>query len=90
MSAPQASKTDLINALAQKHEVSKATAELWINTVLEGISQFAIGNKLIIRSFGTFEVKHKPAGTARNPRTGQPVEVAARDVLTFKAAKQKA
>lgn len=90
MSASQASKTDLINALAQKHEVSKATAEIWVNTVLDTIGDLAIGQKLILRGFGTFEVKHKPAGTARNPRTGVPVEVAARSVLTFKAAKPSA
>lgn len=90
MSAPQASKSDLINALAQKHDISRGTAETWVNTILATIGELATDQKLILRGFGTFEVKRKPARTARNVRTGLPVEVAARDVLTFKAAKPKA
>lgn len=90
MSAPQASKTDLIDLIAQKHDVGRNAAEAMIRAVLDGITQIATGNKLVIRGFGTFEVKHKSARTARNVRTGLPVEVPARDVLTFKASKTKA
>ena len=90
MSVPQASKTELINHISQKHDVSKATAEIWVNAILGAIGELATSQKLIIRGFGTFEVKHKAARTARNLRTGLPVEVAPRDVLTFKAAKTKA
>lgn len=89
MSAPQASKSDLINLIALKNEVSKATAEIWVNAVLGAIPEMAVGQKLILKGFGTFEVKHKAARTARNLRTGMPVEVAARDVLTFKASRPK-
>lgn len=89
MSAPQASKTDLIKNVAHRLDTSEADAAKAVEAVLEGISMWAKGNKLIIRGFGTFEVKHKPARTARNPGTGQPVEVAAHDVLTFKAARPK-
>lgn len=90
MSAPQASKGDLIATIARENDVGKATAELWIDLVLGSITALAVGQKLIIRGFGTFEVKNKLARTARNIRTGLPVEVPARSVLTFKAAKAKA
>ena len=89
MSAPQASKTDLIDLISQKHDMGRNSAEAMIRAVLDGITDLATGNKLILRGFGTFEVKHKAARTARNVRTGMPVEVPARDVLTFKAAKTK-
>lgn len=84
-----ASTTDLINALSQKADIGRNTAEATVRCVLEAIKELSVGQKLIIRGFGTFEVKHKPARTARNVRTGLPVEVPARDVLTFKAAKAK-
>lgn len=90
MSAPQASKTDLIKNVAARLDETEATAAKAVEAVLEGISMWAASNKLIIRGFGTFEVKHKPARTARNVRTGLPVDVPARSVLTFKAAKPKA
>jgi len=89
MSAPQASKTDLIKKVAIQLDTTETAAAKAVEAVLEGIGMWAKSNKLIIRGFGTFEVKHKPARTARNVRTGLPVEVAARDVLTFKAAKAK-
>jgi len=90
MSAPQASKTDLIKNVAHRLDTTDAEAGKAVEAVLEGIAMWAKENKLIIRGFGTFEVKHKPARTARNMRTGMPVDVPARDVLTFKAAKPKA
>lgn len=90
MSAPKASTTDLINMISQKHDIGRNAAEACVRHVLEGIKELAVGQKLILRGFGTFEVKHKAARTARNVHTGLPVDVPARDVLTFKAAKAKA
>lgn len=43
-------------------------------------------NKLSLRGFGFFESKHKPARTARNPKTGEPVQVAAKQRVTFKTS----
>lgn len=89
MSAPQASKTDLINHVAKSAICHSSDAQRLVEAVLDGIAELSAGKKLILRGFGTFEVKHKAARTARNVRTGLPVEVAARDVLTFKPAKAK-
>lgn len=90
MSAPTASKTDLIGLVARNLNTTEAQAAKAVEGVLAGIAGWASDHKLIIRGFGTFEVKNRPARTARNVRTGLPVEVPARDVLTFKAAKPKA
>jgi DNA-binding protein HU-beta len=48
----------------------------------------ASGDSLILRGFGTFKRSTKAAKTARNPRTGAPVAVPARTVLSFSASKQ--
>lgn len=90
MSASQASKSDLIKAVGEKTLWPENTSTQAVNATLEAIAKLATGQKLILRGFGTFEVKHKAARTGRNVRTGMPVEVPARDVLTFKAAKTKA
>jgi len=90
MSVPQASKTDLIRNVAARLDETEATAAKAVEAVLEGIAMWATNHKLIIRGFGTFEVKQRPARTARNLKTGLPVEVPARSVITFKAAKARA
>jgi nucleoid DNA-binding protein len=46
------------------------------------------GDKLIVKGFGTFSRKLKAARTARNPQTGDTIDIPARSVLAFKASKQ--
>ena len=45
------------------------------------------GDKVAIPSLGTFEIKERAARTGHNPRTGEKVEIAAKKVPAFKAAK---
>ena len=47
----------------------------------------ARGDGIELRGFGTFKVRHRKARTGRNPRTGEPVEVPARDVPVFKPSR---
>jgi DNA-binding protein HU-beta len=91
MSAPKASKTDLINVVAQKATINNGAASATVEAVLAGIAELSAGGqKLVIRGFGTFETKTRAARTGRNPQTGLPVEIPASTALTFKAAKPKA
>lgn len=46
------------------------------------------GNRIEIRGFGVFEVKRRGARTCKNPRTGESVEVPARNVVIFKPSKK--
>ena len=46
------------------------------------------GKDISIAGFGTFKVKTRKARKGRNPRTGAAVDIAAKKVITFKAAKQ--
>jgi DNA-binding protein HU-beta len=50
--------------------------------VMERVSA---GERVIVTGFGTFERTSRPARTARNPRTGQPVEVPAAEVPRFRS-----
>ena len=45
------------------------------------------GEKIAIANLGTFEVRERAARTGKNPRTGEAVEIAAKRIPAFKAAK---
>lgn len=47
----------------------------------------AAGDKVQLLGFGTFEKRERPARTARNPRTGETIEIAAASVPAFKPGK---
>ena len=81
-------KSELINALAAKTEISKKDAEKALNAFVETISgSLAKGEKVQLIGFGTFDVKKRPARTARNPRTGAEIKISASKAPAFKAGK---
>lgn len=85
------SKGNLIDTLAEQQGITKTAATAQIDAVLQLIGNAAVtGEKIIIKGFGTFEMKTRAARTGRNPQTGLPVEIPATTTLTFKAAKPKA
>jgi len=81
-------KSELITALADKTELSKKDAEKVLNAFTDAISaSLAKGDKVQLIGFGTFDVKKRPARTARNPRTGEEIKIAASKAPAFKAGK---
>jgi len=81
-------KTELIAALAGKAELSKKDAEKALNAFVEVVSDaMKAGDKVQLVGFGTFESKQRPARTARNPRTGEAVKIAASKTVSFKVGK---
>lgn len=83
------SKSDLVAAVALKLSLSRAVVDSVVDALTERVAiETAAGNAVAIRGFGTFKVKERPARQARNPRTGETVEVAASSRLEFKAAKK--
>ncbi len=79
-------KTELVAAVAAKTELSKKNAEKAVAAVLETVAEtLAAGEKVQLVGFGTFEAREREARTAKNPRTGETVEVAASRVPAFKA-----
>lgn len=79
-------KTELVAAVAAKTELSKKNAEKAVAAVLDTVAEtLAAGEKVQLVGFGTFELREREARTAKNPRTGETVEVAASRVPAFKA-----
>ena len=81
-------KTELVNAMAEKAEISKKDAEAAVAAVTETITKaLCEGDKVQLVGFGTFEVRTRDARTGKNPRTGEVIEIAATKVAAFKAGK---
>lgn len=81
-------KSDLAAALVGTLGITKKHASEAIDAVFGQIVRDAVGGKKVrIHGFGTFQVKHREARKARNPVTGEEVDVSAKDVLVFKASK---
>ena len=81
-------KSELIAALADKTKLSKKDAEKVLDTFVDTVSDtLSKGEKVQLIGFGTFDVKNRPARTARNPRTGAEIKIAASKAPAFKAGK---
>ena len=77
-------KRDLIDAISGRLGDKKSAAEA-LNAVLDTIQEaVANGDKVSITGFGVFEKSERPARTARNPATGDPIQVAASSVPKFR------
>jgi len=81
-------KTELVNSVAEKAEMTKKDAEKVVNAVFTSIEEaLGKGDKVQLVGFGTFEVKERAARTGRNPKTGEEISIAATKVPVFKAGK---
>ena len=81
-------KAELTAAIVKKTGFTKKDAEKALGTVTEVIAEaLAAGEKVQVVGFGSFEVRNRPARVARNPRTGEAVEIAASKAPAFKAGK---
>src|SRR5262249_36725278 len=82
-------KSELIDALAARSELTKARAELVVNCGFDAMTEApprGEGNE--IRGFGSFRVRPYKPYSGRNPRTGEPVEVPAKRLPFFKVGKE--
>lgn len=81
-------KTELTAALAANAGLSKKDAEKALNAFVDVVTEtLSKGDKVQVVGFGSFEVKERPARTARNPRTGEEIEIGASKAPVFKAGK---
>jgi nucleoid DNA-binding protein len=81
-------KTDLIDALAAKMDDSKAAAERTLTTVLDTIQEGLLSDGVVqITGFGTFKIRSRGPRMGRNPRTGEPVQLAGSKSVGFKVGK---
>jgi len=81
-------KRELVQRIAEKTGVQQISAKEVIQSFLdEIINELASGNRLEFRDFGVFEPKNKAQRVARNPRTGERVEVPEKTTVKFKVGR---
>ena len=82
-------KSVLIEKVAEKvGNLTRKQTEIVIETVFDSIKEALIkGEKIEIRGFGNFKPKQRRPRRARNPKTGEKVDVPAKKVLHFKVGK---
>lgn len=81
-------KGELIEAVADSAGLSRADAGKAVDAVFDSIAgALASSESVSLLGFGTFSVKARAARTGRNPRTGEPIQIAASNVPGFKAGK---
>jgi len=81
-------KSELINAIADHSNLSKADAGRSLDALLKTVeTTLKAGDSIALVGFGTFEVKARAARTGRNPQTGREITIAAANVPSFKPGK---
>ena len=81
-------KTELIDAVADEAEVSKAEAGRAVDAVISSITKaLKKGDSVTLVGFGTFQVRKRAARTGRNPKTGDTIKIKASKNPAFKAGK---
>lgn len=81
-------KSEFIDAVAAKADMSKTDAADAVEAVLDAVSDaLKAGDQVTLVGFGTFLVRDRKARQGRNPRTGDVIEIAASKVPSFKAGK---
>ena len=82
-------KSELIEAVANKLKLPKGKAELIVNCVFDSMEvALKTGERIEIRGFGSFEIRHYKAYKGRNPRTGAEVDVRPKRLPFFKVGKE--
>ena len=81
-------KSELIEAVADSADLSKADATKAVDGVVDAITNsLKNGDQVTLVGFGTFLVRDRAARTGRNPRTGEAIEIKAAKAPAFKAGK---
>ena len=84
-------KQDLINKVSTETGLSKADAKNAVEAVFGSIkAALTEGDIAQFIGFGTFRVEHREAREGRNPQTGAPMQIEAKNVVKFKAGKELA
>ncbi|MBC8051250.1 MAG: integration host factor subunit beta [Chitinophagales bacterium] len=83
-------KSELIEKISETNpHLLQRDIEKIVNVIFDEITEaLARGERVELRGFGAFSVKHRPARTGRNPRTGEAVDVEEKYVPFFKTGKE--
>lgn len=82
-------KSELVERIARlQGQLSVRDIEFSVKALLEQMTQaLAEGRRIEVRGFGSFSLSQRAARTGRNPKTGEPVELPAKQVPHFKPGK---
>ncbi|WP_372610885.1 HU family DNA-binding protein [Halomonas sp.] len=81
-------KSELIEAIAASADIPKAAASRALDAMVDSVTDsLKKGDSVSLVGFGTFAVKERAARTGRNPQSGQPIQISAAKVPSFKAGK---
>lgn len=79
-------KKELIDAISKNAGLAKKDAESALHAVIHSITDLlAKGDSIILPGFASISVKKRAARTGRNPSTGQPLNIPASNIVSFKA-----
>jgi DNA-binding protein HU-beta len=82
-------KSELIDALANRLPLDHAEAEKTIDILLDDISTaLKQGQRVVISGFGTFSVSVRKERSGRNPKTGALIQISASRSAKFKPGRQ--
>lgn len=83
-------KSELVALVAESRpDLTRKHAELVVNTIFDSMRDaLCAGDRIEIRGFGSFQVRTRASRMGRNPKTGDPVEIAEKRVPFFKVGKQ--
>ena len=82
-------KAELVEEVAKTTQLTKKHAEIIVNTVFDSIvDSLKGGEKIELRGFGSFRIRHRGARTGRNPKTGDKVSVPPKRIPYFKPGKE--
>ena len=83
------SRTELVLKLSEKENITAKDAKRVVDLLFDAMKEaFEKGERIEIRGFGTFTVRHYRNRRGRNPKTGQSVDVPPRRVPFFKVGKE--
>ena len=82
-------KSELIDAIAQKAGLGKTDASKALSATLESVTDaLKAGEKVALIGFGTFSVSLRAARTGKNPQTGEAIAIPASKAAKFKAGQK--
>ncbi len=82
-------KSDLIDAMAADAGITKAAAKKALESFLGNVGgSLKNGNRVSLVGFGSWSVSKRAAREGRNPQTGKTIQIAAKNVVKFKAGSE--
>jgi DNA-binding protein HU-beta len=83
-------KAELIEKMAKEAKISKAAAGKALDSFMDGVTKALKkkDGKVTLVGFGTFQKSRRKARKGRNPQTGNPIKIKAKNVVKFKPGKK--